>query len=140
MANKPLAEADSILLLKKKLSLLHELLQLSQKQLTLSMGIELNALLDHKDQCLQNLRKTDDVISVWEQQYPRGWNERERQLLEQVPLLLQDLWDSEEQFEQKLKKERVSLSAESQNLKTHSQLKNYLNSGKPAGKNLAFRR
>ena len=140
MANKNLAEGDLILLLKKKLFLLQEFLQLSQRQFVMIDSVAFDTVLDKKDQCILDLTKTDEVIEIWRGEYPRDLNDDEILLREQIPLLLTEITASEEQFEQQLNEKKMELSADSHQLRVHSQLKSYLKKGgTPSGKNLYFK-
>ncbi|MBF0349826.1 MAG: hypothetical protein HQM11_02285 [SAR324 cluster bacterium] len=128
MGNNKLSEDDLILILKKKLSILHEWLQLSQRQL---VTIEdMDALLLQKDQCLEALIRVDGLTETWQKQNPRTWNEKEVQLQDQIRQKLQEILDSEQATEEKLMLERGQLSLELKQLREQSSLKNYLNSAK----------
>ncbi|MBF0239626.1 MAG: hypothetical protein HQM12_18145 [SAR324 cluster bacterium] len=123
-----MSEDDLILILKKKLSILHEWLQLSQRQL---VTIEdMDALLLQKDQCMDELIRVDGLTETWQKQNPRTWNEKEVQLQDQIRQKLQEILDSEQATEEKLMLERGQLSLELKQLREQSSLKNYLNSAK----------
>ena len=135
-----LSEGALILLLEKKLSLLAELFQFSQKQMSLIDEIELEEIIGQKDQCIEALKQADTVIAIWEEEHPRDYHDRERQLLQYIQTGLEDILALEQQFEKQLQKEKSSISTEMGLLRDRSQVRNYLGASRVAGKNLSFRR
>lgn len=140
MENKKLSESDFVLLLEKKYELLNQLFQTSQRQLTQLDWTIMDSLLNEKDQWIQGLRKTDDVIAIWHEQFSRPSNNREALLEEKIQQILQDIWESEEQFERRLIDEQAKISEEMSQLGNRSQLKKYLGSHKTSGKHFSFRK
>lgn len=135
-----LSENDLVLLLEKKRSLLAEFFQWSQKQILLMDSAELESVLDEKDRCIQAMQKTDAVIALWHKKYPRGYEVHEQKLLDYIQQGLFDILDLEEEFEDRLQKEKNLISQEIEKLRHRSQFRNYLGNSRAAGKNLSFRR
>ncbi|MBF0288338.1 MAG: hypothetical protein HQM14_11015 [SAR324 cluster bacterium] len=139
-SERQLADSELILLLEKKRTLLAELFQLVQKQLHLVDAIEFDGLLNQKDQCIEAMRQTDEVIAIWHQEYTRDYSEPENKVLQYIRTGLQDVLTLEKQFEERLQQEKTAIAAEIRQLGNHSQLRHYLKAGSAAGKKLSFRR
>lgn len=137
-----ITDQELVILFDKKLSLLGELFQLVQKQEPIAdlAGNKLDSILDQKDQCIESLQKTDEVIAIWHEHYSRQYNEHETLLLNKVETGLNEIWEAEQKLEQRLQKEKNILSQEMEKLKNHSKLHSYLKSKKNVGQNLNFRR
>ena len=141
MANRQtLLEGELFLLLEKKLSLLTELFQLAKKQISLVDELELETVFYQKDQFVKAMQKTDAIIAMWHQEHLRVFNEREQSLLEYIQTGIEDILELEQQFERQLQQEKASISAEMEQLRNRSQVRNYLGGQSAAGKNLSFRR
>ncbi len=135
-----LADSDLQLLLEKKLSLLVELFQLAQAQLPLLDKPELEPVLDQKDECLEQVQKIDSLIADWQSQHTRPFNDQENQILDRIRYGLEDIWETEQKFEQRLKQEKDKVSAEMARLRNRSQVRNYLGNRSKTGKHLNLRR
>ncbi|MBF0280858.1 MAG: hypothetical protein HQM13_23905 [SAR324 cluster bacterium] len=135
-----LSESELLLLLGKKLSSLKEFYELTKKQISSIDENELDRVIDQKDQCIAAMRKADEVIAVWHEVHTREHNEKEQVLLDSIQAGINEILDLEQQFENQLQQEKASISAEMDQLRNRSQVKNYLASRSAAGKNLSFRR
>ena len=99
-----------------------------------------NKLLDKKDRCLEDLRKLDKTVALWQEQHLRTLTDPESKSVKSIQTLLEKLAESEQQFEMQLEKEKMKYTAELGRVGNHSQVKNYLGTQRRSGKTFNFRR
>lgn len=130
MENKPLVDSDLLLLLEKKLSLLEELLQLSNQQITTNEMLLWEPIFQKKDDCIENLQRIDGLIETWSRQRKRELHSKEILCLQRIKKILEQIQTAEQLFEEKVKTEQEHLSREKHKLGSKFQVMGYLGNQK----------
>ena len=123
------SDQDLKILHEKKIELLSQWFQLAQNQLIQMKTGNLDPILAEKEECIDNLKRIDTLITEWEIEKKRPYNADETAQVERIRQGFVDIERAESKFEKRLQQELDSLSKEMGGLSNRSQLKNYLGAG-----------
>lgn len=117
MANELLQHSDLLILMKRRQVLLKELLDLSQRQMVEKETAGWNWLLDQKQQVIEKLVETDALRDRWHSLHDRELNEEEKNLNERHRILMEEVLQSEQSFEQRMSDEKKQVFREMDQLR-----------------------
>ncbi len=134
MTKNPIFSKDLQFLLQKKIELLRQWFELAQRQFTSIDSSSLATILRQKDDIIQQLEQTDNALSYWHTEHSRRYTESEEKLLSGIEQALQNISQSEEQFQGHLQKQLHQVSGELQRLSQQEQARRYFKTQAKAGK------
>ncbi|MBC8258458.1 MAG: hypothetical protein H8E38_05540 [SAR324 cluster bacterium] len=116
-----MTDSELKLLLEKQVSLLQELLDLSQRQLAESDQVGIDGVLSQKDVCFKELQQVDSMLILWHKQYERDFSKEEEFIYANVEVLLEKLLLSEKEYEKLVGREKNAVSLQISQLSSQMQ-------------------
>ena len=117
MASEVLQKSDRLVLLKRRKELLFKLLELSQRQIVENETREWDWLLDRKQECIDELRKLEELENQWNENNSFDFNTQELEILQSLESLLERIQESEEAVQNSMNLKKQILSKEMSQLR-----------------------